>query len=359
MGTSENITDTNRFEELFNKYFSKYNVFLKSSSMNIIVKYNKYENNILEIQSNESFEAADNSIIFARCEDKLICTNAKFLSMRDNNYLFQPKNIEIIEIARKEERKKISGSDTEKKIIYITNIISDFILKEHLSYEKKKVEFIRDKLLSRLEKEYPYSKVFFLNEGKNDDRMKYFYQERKPIFISDIKKDTLKDDETNTYAFYKKMIFERDNLLDWNKIISEISLPIFYKSLIPFGYVQVNSDKAFTEEDFNTFRKFGLSTSDFFTNNYIIKTSDDKIIVADLSKSGIGVVFKERTLIKHFKDDSYVFFNLVLPENRIASVLTIVRNINLIGKNIFRIGCEIVEIDALGQCHYDEYLENK
>jgi hypothetical protein len=360
MGTSENITDKKRFEELFGIYFVKYNVFLKSSGININVKYNKYENDIIEIQMNEPVEVAENSIIFARCDNKLVCANVKFLSIKDNdNYQFQPKNIEIIEIERKEERKKISDNDNEKKLIYITNIISDFILKDCLNYEKKKVEFIKDKLVSKLGKAYPYSKAFFFNENKNDDRMKYFFQERKPIFISDIKKEVLKTDEIKMYEFYKMYIFDRDNFLDWNKIISEISLPIFYKSLLPFGYLQINSDKPFTEDEFNTFKKLGGSTSEFFTKNNVIKTSDDKIIVADLSKSGLGVVFKERTLIKHFKDNSYLFFNITLPENKVASVLSIVKNINLIGNKIFRIGCEIVEIDALGQCHYDEYLENK
>src|SRR5208282_5534629 len=93
--------------------------------------------------------------------------------------------------------------------------------------------------------------------------------------------------------------------------ISEIAVPFLYKFMMPCGYFQVNSKKALTEEDFSALKKAGMNISTVFSNDpKFIKSSEDRIVITDLSMTGLGIIFREKTLIKHFRDNSLILFTV-------------------------------------------------
>jgi len=135
-------------------------------------------------------------------------------------------------------------------------------------------------------------------------------------------------------------------------------VPILYHGKIPYGYIQINSEKPLTDGIFSVIRRMGVVTDELFKKYKIFIPENDRLLVADASASGIGIVFRERKYIRYFKEGSYVIGDILLPNGTKANVLTVVRNITLMENKIIKVGCQIKDIDALSEVHYHEYLES-
>ena len=356
------ITDKQMIHETFRTRFIKGRIFIKTSDLNIQTDSFSFKDGAVYIAAPGDEQGLNSVIFYIRDNDELVFSRAVLkLKTETGMLVYEPLDIQILKMPRKEERKSVEPVDSEKKIpVYVSQIISDFILQDCLERSKRKVELIKDELLIKLKKIYSDSDIVFLNEKANDPRMAYFKNKRKPYFIKNIgdmdDHNKLKGDEDLNY--FKSSIFSREPLVHQAKMSSEIAVPLLYKMMMPFGYVKSANFKGFTDDDFSVIRKFGMSASTVYTNDkQIIVSSDNKIAVTDLSMSGLGIFFKEKVLIKHFKESSLILFTIFLPEKKQATMLCIVRNISLIKNNIYRIGCEILNIEALGEVYYSEYLE--
>ena len=82
---------------------------------------------------------------------------------------------------------------------------------------------------------------------------------------------------------------------------------------------------------------------------------EDKMTVTDLSHNGIGILFREKALIRHFREDESLVFTVYMPEKRQATMMSRVMNINQIN-NYYRIGCIISNIDPDGDICYHDFL---
>ena len=349
----ENITDKNKFKDIFDKYFLNNDAFIKTPEISISVKYAGYQNGKVILQIQQDFNEKIGILFIRNKENNIISSKLKLISKaKANLYSFTAVSIQIVDASRKEERKNV---DSENEI-YISNILSDFTVIDCISNQKRKFEFIKGKIIDKLSGQYNYTEVIFSGDKSRDIRLKYFYTERKPIFVPDINNVDFQNDNADFYKFYKTSVFESDKKLNWHGIISEISVPLMYRMIFPFGYIQIIDNSPLSEKDYSAMRKLGSSFSDTLSKNKIIHTSDEKMSITDLSKTGLGIVFKERHLIKHFKDGCHIFFNVFLPNNKTVSVVCIIRNINFINNSIFKIGCEIIEMDAIGEAYYDEFI---
>jgi hypothetical protein len=262
---------------------------------------------------------------------------------------------QIISNPRKEERIELG---TGKSVLFITNLISDYILQNSLALSLKKVENIKEILRFDLEKRFPYIKIYFMNEGMSDPRMKYFYENPVPLFVPNMnaQPDAKFEKQFNTYI---NEIYAKDYLLQNRKnLIAEIAVPVLYHGKIPYGYIQVNSDKPLTDGIFSVIKRLGVVADELFKKYKLFLPETDKLLIADASLSGIGIVFKERKYIRYFKEGSYVIGDILLPNGTKANALCIVRNIALMENKIIKVGCQIKDIDALSEVHYHEYLES-
>jgi len=356
------ITDQKQISEILQTRFKTGKIFIKTSDLNIQAESFSFKNGIISITGPYENEKVNSVIFYIRDLDEVVFSHAVLLSKNESGSLsYEPLDIQIVQIPRKEERKNVTSIDkAETAHIYISNIISDFTVHECLNLSRKKVDLIKDELLKKLRAAYPDSEIVFLSDKSNDPRMFYFKNKRKPYFIKNISDadDQEKVNKDEDLKYYKTYIQPKDPLSISAKISSEICVPLLYKMMMPFGYVRSGSFKELIDEDFSVIRKFGMSASTVYTNDkQIIISSNDIIAVTDLSMSGLGIFFKEKTLIKHFKENSLIIFTIFLPEKKQATVLCEVRNISLIKNYVYRIGCEILNIEALGEVYYSEYIE--
>ncbi len=220
--------------------------------------------------------------------------------------------------------------------------------------QKKKLQGVRYDVERKLEYNYPNVKIFFTGEKSVDSRMNYFESGKPPLYIPMV--NPIDGDEN--MKKYAEEIYNQDRSIK-GKFGSEIAVPLLYKMMIPFGYIQINHSKPLSQDDFSEMRKAGIATSELISrDNSIIKMSMDVLHVGDFSASGLSIFFKNKMHIKHFKEKSLVYFNLVMPDKKTAAMLCRVSNINVLN-NIYRIGVEVENMDAIGEVNYSEFVEKQ
>ena len=353
------ITDKSVIREILQNYFIDHNVFIRTTELNIQVDSFSYSDGKMHVKIGGDNPDLGKALLYVRNNKEVLFTHTSFISRDENGiYVFDPVDVQIMQIPRKEERKETGTGEPEcREPVFISNILSDFLLKEFLNYSKKKVEFLKDEILKKIQPSYPDSDIFFFNAKGHNARMEYFIKERSPYYIPDMENRTkLENDDFGKY--YLAKIAPSDTSESNIKRTSEIAVPLLYRFMLPFGYILINRDTELTGDDFVVIKKTGMSLSTIFTNDrQMIKCGEDRIGVTDMSESGVGLLFKERSLIKYFKDGCTLVCTIYMPDKKTANIFCIVRNINMLKNSIYRIGCEIISMDSIGEVNYSEYLE--
>jgi hypothetical protein len=186
--------------------------------------------------------------------------------------------------------------------------------------------------------------------------MRYFAENRKALFIQDInRKEPPEDPDRHNY--YLNEIYARDhNLVKRGNIVSEVCMPVFHGGRIIFGYIQVNGTAPLSESHLAAVRRTAVLVEQLFGKYGVFPVARERLLVADVSKNGCGIVFRERRFIRYFKERCQLCLDLALPANKKALALAVVRNIGILENKIVKIGCEIKEVDSPGRANYDEYL---
>lgn len=353
----QTVTDKNQFEKIFYEFFLKSGVHLKSKSGDVKIAFFGYSGGMAAFKIPFLQSVPESCIIYTRKETSLIYCHLKYAEKQEEDlYLFHPLQFQFISAARREDRMDINAAAEGKRILTVTGLITDFIIQNSLAMETRKVDNIREMVQFGLEKQFKYIKTYFCNEGMSDVRLRYFYDNKMPIFMPDFNAKPEADGE-KSFNFYMNNIYSKDYLL-FNRrlVISEISVPVLYKTMIPCGYIQVNGITPMSGEDLGQVKKVAAAAEEQFRVMKVFPAYEEKLLVSDISKKGLGIVFKERRLIRYFKENSSVFFNLQLPQGKKAAVLAVVRNISLMDNKVIKIGCQIREMDALSEVHYEEFL---
>jgi hypothetical protein len=353
----QTITDKAQFQEIFYKFFINNDIFLKAKNGDLKIKFYGYSSDQVAFKIPLIKNMYGSCLIYTRQGDNIVYAQLKFLEKQeDDMHVFCPMKMQIITMERKEDRKSVDGEGLGKKVVYITNIISDFIMENTLSMESRKLDRIRELLKSDIERHFAYIKIFFFNEGASDPRMRHFANMNKPIFISDIHKKPAEKDMED-YNNYMNNVFSKDYYLQNRKqFISETSVPILFKSKIPYGYIQVNNTTPLPETVLSIIKKIAISADEVMAKMKFFPISEEKLLVSDISRGGLGIVFKDRKFIRYFKERCQVFFDLILPDGKNAAMHAEVRNIAILENKIIKIGCEIKEMDALSEVNYEEFL---
>lgn len=354
------ITDRNLFEKVFYTFFhNNKNVYLKTKSGDLRITFFGYADGIAAFNIPYVKNMPDTCVITTRFKQYTVHGFFK-LSGRDEDsmYLFHPVKFQVMSQSRKEGRYSFEEGGDSKQVLYITNLISDFIISNSLALAPKKVDQVKETLKFDLTKQFQHVKIYFINEGTTDTRMKQFYENPVPIFIPDLNSPPPSDIE-KSFNSYINNIYSKDYYLQNRKnLISEVSVPILYKGRIPYGYIQINSEKGMTEAVVTIIKRMAIVAEELFKKNNIFYIETDRLLVSDVSYSGMGVVFRDRKYIRSFKENSYIYYDLILPANKKASMLSVVRNIELMENKIIKVGFSIKDVDALSEVYYQEFLES-
>lgn len=350
----QTLTDKAQFEKIFNTFFINNNLILRLKNRTAPAKYIGYTGEQAGFRIPDLKNVPDDCIIEFKNETYTIYLYMKFIEKQEENvFIFKPLKFQFISQARKIER--IQLDDTGKKVVFITNVISDFIIHNILSQRLKVIDNMKDTILSDMEKAFEYIKIFFINEGVTDSRMKFFIKEKVPLYIYDINSPD-KTKNKQIFQYYKKNIYASDISVKHKNYISEISVPFLYRGKMPYGYIQINSSTPIPEITFNTIKKYSIQIDEMLKKDNIFSKVDEKFIVNNISKQGFGIVFNEKKYIRYFKENSSIYTDICFPDQKKASVLATVKYISYSAKHI-AIGFTIDEIDALSEVNYDHYIE--
>jgi hypothetical protein len=122
------ITEREQFPELFSRFFAKAEVFLKTKSGDLKIQFIGFSNGLVAFKIPYIKNIVDTCLIYSRAQNNIIYASLKASQKQGNDlYVFIPINLQIISLNRKEDRQEIGARPDGKNILYVTNLISDFI----------------------------------------------------------------------------------------------------------------------------------------------------------------------------------------------------------------------------------------
>jgi len=354
--TIKTITDRGQFEEIFKKFFSNRDVYIKTKSGDLAVQFLGYNSGNVAFRIPRVKKVPDTIVVLTRLGDNTIYASLKSLEGNEDTFIFLPIKFQIISEARKEERTSL-GPGEGKSVLFATNVISESMIQGALDSNEKKLAHVKENIAADLKGKFNRVRVVFLNESRIDPRMKHFMASWNPIFMKEMGKEPSEADKKDV-QFYLSEIYAKDYKLSGQKeFISEVSVPFVYKNMIPYGYIQDNNTKPMDENHLTVIKRLASMINDQLVKDNLFVTAKDKFIVTDVSKKGLGIVFKDRRLLRYFVKDTQVIIELNLPGDNRATMGVAVRNTIFNDGGTIRVGFEITTIDAISEVNYDEFLE--
>ena len=359
-GTIETITDRSAFEKIFYENFSSGDLFLKTSNGNLKIAFLGYTDGQIAFRIPYIKSMPDTALVFARREETTVYIEIKTVEKQESDvFIFTPLKVQVIYSSRREDRMSVGNQAGAKSLLFVTNAASDFNLYDSISLEKKKMLIIKDKILSDLKKIFTDVVVYFCSEDIGDPRMRYFRENANaPILIANI--DKPEPGKEAVHAFYKEFIYSKEQYNMKRKgLISEISVPVLYKGMIPFGFIQINSSVTLDPSYLQILLRVASLSDQMTARGGIFKgICTDRLLVSDVSRGGIGIVFKDRKYIRFFKENGTVSFDLTLPNGSIVLISATVKNIVLQENKVIKVGCAIRQIDPKGKSQYDTFISS-
>ncbi|MBN2403027.1 MAG: hypothetical protein JXN64_11590 [Spirochaetes bacterium] len=348
------ITDRNLFQNILKKFFYNRISFIYSQKANIEVQFLDTPDGLVNIQIPFDMEEQKNCIAYTRNENNIIVVFLKYVSHKTKDILvFNPAKFQVMSVERKDERRSIIEAGIDKSLLYITNFITDKIIGSSLTSQEKILKRIKEIIEYDHLKEYEYLKIFFWNENISDPRMKFFFTNRNHIFIPDM---TFESGDY-IYRYYLNNIYNQDAYLKTHKeLISEISVPILFDLKIPYGYIQVNKYTPFPKSSVTLIKRLASIVDELAKKSNLFSVSNDKLLVSDISKTGVGIVFNNQKYIPYYKKDSYVSMDLLLPHYKKASMLADVRHLEMMHNKTIKVGFEIKDMDSASRDNYEKFL---
>ena len=349
------VTNREQFQFLFDNFFAGHQVYLKTSTGALNLQYLGYSGGNVAFRIPHVKSFPENAIVFSRHGGHTIYLSMKHFEKSEDTFIFIPVKFQIISESRKEDRKLVD-IEGGKSVIYMSNFISDYIIQRGLATSQKKIDKIKEIAEFELKKKFEHVKILFSNEAKSDPRLNHVLNSGKLLYIPNLNENpdpSLEED----YNYYLENIYKTDiSLTSRNRYISEVLAPVMYNSMIPYGYVQVNSAQSISEGLCEVCKRMAIVIDQLFNRNSLFFPLETRFLVADLSRSGMGFVFKEKKFIRYFEEKSRITFDVMLPTRKKAVIGAVIRNITFLENNIIKVGCEITSLDDNSRANYDEFV---
>lgn len=349
------VTDRGQFQFLLDNFFNGHQVYIKTSSGALGLQYLGFSDGNVAFRIPHVKSFPENAVVFSRHGGHTIYLSLKHIEKSEDTFIFIPIKFQIISESRKEDRKLVD-IEGGKSVIYMNNFISDYIIQRGLATSQKKIDKIKEIAEFELKKKFDHVKIVFIHEAKSDPRLNHALNTGKLLYIPNLNENpdpSLEED----YNYYLDNIYKADiSLSSRHRYISEVLAPVMYNFIIPYGYIQVNSAQALSEGMSEVSRRMAIVIDQLFKKNDIFSALDTRFLVADLSKSGMGFVFRDKKYLRYFEEKSRIMFDIMLPTRKKAVIGAVVRNITFLQNNIIKVGCEISDMDDNSRANYDEYI---
>lgn len=350
----KHITDRESLLQLFHQAAEEKNIFLKKNGIYINVDFIGYRENRIHLRIwHEDYEFSP-TIIYVRHEKEIIVFHViPYQRGNDRIYLFELEGVQVLTTTRKHKRREIKIQN--RVLPEISAIISGHVINNSFVNNRSRIEGLRNELRFKLPA-FPFtSEIYFTGDREYDSRMEWIASGKKPIYIMNINHIPHNEDAKDFHD-YLQNIYYPDEAIRKDGFISEITAPLLFRMIMPFGYIRVNDTSSIAKERYAEIRMTAFSLSGIISKDQqLFVPWQEKLAVADLSYEGIGITFTDSSYMKHFRENSPVILTLSIPDGKKADLLCSVMNISLID-NVFKIGCLIEDIDPIGEINYHEYL---
>ncbi|HOO70859.1 MAG TPA: hypothetical protein PK926_03780 [Spirochaetota bacterium] len=350
------ITERNTFNRYFDQYFLKNDTYVKSRRGNIEVDYLGYFNGLAALKFPVSLNDPSYCLLFSRLNENIAIASMNFYTQKDRDvFLYSPQKFQIINSPRNEKRSSLKIVD--QKIIIMSEVMTDGIIRDGLMRKGDKLNAINEVLRYQKRRNFDYVKTYFISEPGEDPRMKYFIDGKTKLFIADMHHAD-ENQDLEAFRYYKTTILPTDNYLNYsNDLMSEITLPITYKGAIPYGYVQVNSRKPLSAAQVGIVERMVALAQNMAAESRLFYESDHRFLVSDVSPNGFGIVFRNKMFLPVFLEKSLVSMDLILPQKRKASIFATVRHVEIKADGVVRVGFKINRMDENSSLYYQRFVQ--
>jgi len=351
------VTDKSQFGFLFENFFKGGSVFIKTSSGNIALQFMGYNNDKVAFKIPLIKSSPDSVVVFTRRNNNTLYLYMKYVERNEDVFVFVPVQFQILTEIRKEERTTFDPAGG-RSIIYLRNLITDYIIERSLAVQDRKIDKIKDYVEYELKGKFDHVKIAFISENKQDNRLRHIKNTSQSIYMPNLNVDPEKSQE-DMHNHYINYIYRSDIAISSrNRYISEASVPIVYNNAIIYGYIQVNSTQPIEEEMYDYVKKMCAVVNHLMIKQQMLQPLPEKFLLADISHSGLSFVFKEKKFLRYFEEGSRINFELLFPTGKSATVGAIIRNISHLANRIIKVGCEIFDMDNASRKSFEEFVQS-
>jgi hypothetical protein len=351
------VTDKDQFPLLINNFFSKGNIFVKTSSADLEAQFLGYSDDNLALRIPGIKNLPETLILFTRQKGHTLYLSMKYVERNEDTYICLPVKMQIISTERKEDRQVVNAGGGSKNVLYVSNVVSDFFIKHALETNGKKNDKIREVAEYELEKTgFEHIRIVFNYEAVNDARMKHTLNKMTPIFVPNLNSDP-EEKYADMFNYYINSIYSRDSQFTGSsKYTAEILVPILHRNTIPYGYIQVNSLSPFTEGQLVVVQRIAIVIDQLFIQQKRFNPVTAKFLVSDISDGGLGLVFNDRALARNFRKDSILTCDIMLPTSKKVVLSAHVRSVTFMDNNIIKVGLQYYQMDDSSKGNLEEFL---
>jgi len=350
------IKNQTSFKNIFHKFFKNNRGFIKTKIGNFEIYFLYYRDGIVAVRVHPDVPINKKCTIFTRVKGNVISAEGFFYgrSGRDLVY-FIPQYMQIMTCHRQEQRFNIS--EKRNKLLFVRNIISDYMIRFTLNLEGKKIQKIKERIQSKEILPFEYYKIFFNDRENADQRMRFVHKTRDFLMIPDRTMEPDKN-ETSYLKFYNNFIYKNDTfLVKRPKYISEIIYPLMFKNKIPFGYIQANGYKPFSPSHLTIVKRATRLVEDMIKESNLISAVKKDFMISNVSKNGVAIVFKDKQLLPFYRENNLTMFDLILPTNQESTIMSDVKHVEIMKNENIKIGFHILEMDSASNSNYKKIIK--
>ncbi|HPJ35850.1 MAG TPA: hypothetical protein PK358_13515 [Spirochaetota bacterium] len=354
----EIIKEPEKIRDLYNSFFSGKPAFMKYYSSDIQVNCRSYSTGHVLIAVPSLISLPDPVIIFSFNENNMInFTLKKTASFQDNLIQFIITRCHILPSSRNQNRSVIDYRSDNRNVLYITNLITETVINNSLIINHNKISTVFNYAEKKLKQKYLFAKICTATEIPHDTRMQYIHSNHSGYIVTRLGKHNYS--RTPAFDYYMNYIYPGERTVKAGLYrISEGLFPFYYKNKIPYGYLRINKETAFSQTDIKIAENLVKSIDEQFSKLGIFPVIKEKILVQDISPGGFSTLQSQKKNVRIFKNGNLVCCDLVLPDRNVINILGKITYNTSRNNGIIRSGMKIEKICDDEKDILHSYLNN-
>ena len=272
METKE-ITDPNSIFKMIETLYKQFPVYTLINKKPLQVKVLAIKNNSILIQSPENITPAERFLFLTNAGNLLQFKFTVVTKDPRGIELLQPTSLFIKGATRTNDRYQVA-----KVPIYLSNIISQTMIPHDLADDTMKIEALAKPYIQKLKGKF--SEVSFFIHERMDTRMRLLADSGKHLFVPDSKAPESVTENFIPFNEYIHLVKQNKEL---NKYLSEICIPLKYKNIVLFGYIQILNLEKTNINDYNLVLHAVNKFCDEIAESDIFNESKMKCSIMDIS----------------------------------------------------------------------------